>query len=69
MDDMQCGHLIETFAHNEEQRVEEFGELGKEVPPTTAGRSQGKGAIGRIDWLASPTVRPGRVQPSRNARL
>jgi hypothetical protein len=33
---MQCGHLIVPFAHDKEQCVKEFSELGEEVPPTSS---------------------------------
>lgn len=33
MNDMQCGDLIVSFAHHEEERIEELGELGEIVPP------------------------------------
>lgn len=37
MDDMQCGHLIVTFAHHKENGIEEFSEFREIVPPATFG--------------------------------
>lgn len=37
VDDMQRGHMFGFLAQNEEQRIEEFGELGNVVPPAGVG--------------------------------
>lgn len=38
MYDMQSGNLIITLTHHKEERIKEFGEFWKEIPPTTTRR-------------------------------
>lgn len=55
MNDVQSGHLVVAFAHNEEQRVKELGELREEVPPAPVSHPQPFGAVS-VHGLASQTV-------------
>lgn len=65
VDDVQRGHLVVSLAHHEEERVEELGELGEEIPPTSGRHSQSLRAV-PVHGLASQTV---ASHPSAHARL
>lgn len=61
VNDVQIGDLIKLFAQNEENSVEELGELAEIVPPTHVSDNHLIWVIGVIDRLTTETV---AVQPS-----
>lgn len=65
VDDMECGHLVVSFAQHEEERVKELCELGEEVPPGACSHPLSLRPV-HLDRLATETV---SVQPPGNASL
>jgi hypothetical protein len=50
VDDVQRRHVVELLARQEEEGVEELGELAEEVPPRRSGHAI---AWGKCSWLLS----------------
>jgi len=66
VDDMQQRDMLLFLAQHEEERIEEFSELGEVIPPASVDHPHSNGIIGIINGLTLKTV---VVEPSAHQAL
>jgi len=66
VDNVQQGNMLIFLAKNEEKRIEEFGELGEVIPPTSVDHSDSHFVKGIVNGLTSKAI---SVEPAPSTVL
>jgi len=66
VDDVQQRDVLLFLTQHEEERIEEFSELGEVVPPASVDHPDGHFVKGIVNWLTRKTI---AVEPSPSTVL